>query len=621
MIILFGIYHQYISISSDTTTTLPMSLDLLKGNILLKDWVLGTNNFYFTEIVVYAIGKMLGFSNITLIYWIPGIAWTVLFLCTLKFVEIEKMQRGEMVFFIIAEICLVLIVAPTAAYTLLNANSHNNLYAFLAIYLLLISKYIDKKRTIYLIVSTVLGIALSFSEGVTTMVLIAPMACVCLLQLINKEKQYFALLGSLILTYIGGKGIFVIFDFLGGMETKGLPIGLADFNEIPTRLVEWINQFSVLLGLGTYFNETWNTKKIFATILMIVFVIAIIYYCIKVFKISWKKQFLLMATVINLAACVFTGVVCFHRYVVIGYYFGYILVGLFVLEILRHFNVKKKQIMIVSVGLFILLFASLKLNDIFQQEKKNIDTKELANVIIEKELGNGYADFWCASVISFYTEYDNRIFPVFIGDETGIVRYWELIRRSWYDEKDIHYIITYADSSSIFIDTSTMLELCGEPDEIYSVGQYVLYYWDEDISDYLVNGLDDMRLLPYELSHNEYVEMSDGKEILFPNAIVYGPYDDIEAGVYEVTYLGEGNLDSLIFDVWSGANNKYYEISIVEQTETTIVYMVSITENVSDIEFRLYNNSDEKASYSSVTIIKKGEINDGQNSSINPLLQ
>lgn len=604
MIILFGIYHQYVDISSDTTTTLPMSLDLLRGNLLLSDWVLGTNNFYFTEIVIYAIGKLLGFSNLTLIYWIPGIAWTILFFATLKFLEseIEDAGRLEKIWFVLFEICSVLIIAPTSSYTLLNANSHNNLYAFMMIYLLLISAWIETERLGYLVWASVLGALLCFSEGVTMMTLIAPMLCVCVLNLLKKDnrKTYICTLISLFSSYICGKIIFKIFDLFGGMYTRGLPVGLSDVHEIPGRINAWINQFLVLLGIPTYFDSQWNIKKIVVTVLMILYIIAVFYYTCSFWKLCWKKQFLLFAVCINLAACIFTDVACHHRYIVIGYYFGFFLLGLFFVELCRKLY-HLKTIALSMSTIFILAFAGLKMVDVFSQEKKNINTKQLADIIIDNDLGDGYADFWCASVVSFYTNYDNQILPIYIRDDTGIIRYDELIQRHWYNENNVHYIITYADGRSIFIDTASMLELCGKPDLTYSVGEYELYYWTDDISKYLNNGLADMQLTPYELYHNELVEEYDGKDVLHSGGIVYGPYDDITQGIYKVTYSGE-NMDVLSFDVWSGVKNTNYDISIVEQTETNIVYTVDISDDVSDIEFRLFNNVDEDASYSNVLL-------------------
>lgn len=107
-----------------------------------------------------------------------------------------------------------------------------------------------------------------------------------------------------------------------------------------------------------------------------------------------------------------------------------------------------------------------------------------------------------------------------------------------------------------------------------------------------------------DFNENEYVSVDGESEILYPGAIVYGPYSEIEAGIYKVTYEGT-NLEVATFDVWSGNQNTLYEVDVQEQMEGKIVYTVNIKETVSDIEFRLYNNSDEIFSYSSVVLEKQ----------------
>ena len=65
--------------------------------------------------------------------------------------------------------------------------------------------------------------------------------------------------------------------------------------------------------------------------------------------------------------------------------------------------------------------------------------------------------------------------------------YSELIRKDWYDEKDMHYIISYVDvSRSTFIDEDIMRQLLGDPNQVYEAGPYILYYYNEDLSNYCV---------------------------------------------------------------------------------------------------------------------------------------
>lgn len=65
------------------------------------------------------------------------------------------------------------------------------------------------------------------------------------------------------------------------------------------------------------------------------------------------------------------------------------------------------------------------------------------------------------------------------------LKYPELIKTDWYEEKDIPYIITMTDPPGTFIDDDSMTSMPGEPDRIYKVGAYELWYWNNDISGYV----------------------------------------------------------------------------------------------------------------------------------------
>ena len=107
--------------------------------------------------------------------------------------------------------------------------------------------------------------------------------------------------------------------------------------------------------------------------------------------------------------------------------------------------------------------------------------------------------------------------------------------------------------------------------------------------------------MPQELYQNENVESNKNIEVLHTGAIVYGPYDFLEAGEYLVTVDGS-NLDILDYDVWSCKYNRNYPCNQIVKSDESIKYIVTLDKNVEDIEFRLFNSSDEDASYLSVIL-------------------
>ena len=139
-------YHLKINISSDGTTMFPVAKDLLKGNILLKGWTLGTNNFIFTETVFYAVLMFLGCSYQFMIHFIPAVILSALVVFCLYFfiykdVEMRQENCRKVVLMCGMFVVFAGILTKGVAYTLINPNSHNNLYIFTAVCIVLILNY------------------------------------------------------------------------------------------------------------------------------------------------------------------------------------------------------------------------------------------------------------------------------------------------------------------------------------------------------------------------------------------------------------------------------------------------------------------------------------------------
>lgn len=110
---------------------------------------------------------------------------------------------------------------------------------------------------------------------------------------------------------------------------------------------------------------------------------------------------------------------------------------------------------------------------------------EVAKYLTEHEYGNGYGDFWCASLISCFTDFKLNVMPI-IASEEKLRAYNELIKVTWYEEKDIHYIIVKSnDKQNLFCSKKDTVSVLGEPDQDIVIGAYEVMYWDYDITMYL----------------------------------------------------------------------------------------------------------------------------------------
>ena len=169
----FFILKARVGLSSDSTTFLPMAQDILNGNIWLRGWIVGTNNFHFTETIFYAIGLSLGLSQTFLVRFISSFMYALLVSMVLLWwlkpepTTIGGKINGATWFPFIVGIMLFIIIPFDAAYCLLNPNSHNNLYVFCIICLSLCLKYLESFRKRYLGIYIILASLIAFSESVT----------------------------------------------------------------------------------------------------------------------------------------------------------------------------------------------------------------------------------------------------------------------------------------------------------------------------------------------------------------------------------------------------------------------------------------------------------------------
>ena len=172
-------YHTKVQVSSDTVTMLPVARDFIGGNFLLKHWVLGTNNFFFTETIFYAIGLALGFTEETLIGVITPVFFSMVtvffaYFFIWKEEDYPLLTAGHRAWMAFLYVLVVGISPWPLAYTLLNANSHNNLYLFIGICFLLLLAWTSRGERWMLAVYFALAVPMVFSEGFAVMTLIAP---------------------------------------------------------------------------------------------------------------------------------------------------------------------------------------------------------------------------------------------------------------------------------------------------------------------------------------------------------------------------------------------------------------------------------------------------------------
>ncbi len=91
--------------------------------------------------------------------------------------------------------------------------------------------------------------------------------------------------------------------------------------------------------------------------------------------------------------------------------------------------------------------------------------------------------------------------------------------------------------------------------------------------------------------------------VLTPNTTVFGPYISLEPGSYSICICGNG-LSNADFDTWSASQQANFELENIEASDVKLKFDVNLTEEVTDFEVRLTNNSIEQIIYEQLVILR-----------------
>lgn len=93
---------------------------------------------------------------------------------------------------------------------------------------------------------------------------------------------------------------------------------------------------------------------------------------------------------------------------------------------------------------------------------------------------------------------------------------------------------------------------------------------------------------------NQYLNNGEDTEngrVINIGGISYGPYLSINKGKYKVTIIGE-NMNNASYDVSYEGGKNLLPIEEINRTDTKVEYNIMLDDTLSDLEFRIRNNSD-----------------------------
>ncbi len=216
--------------------------------------------------------------------------------------------------------------------------------------------------------------------------------------------------------------------------------------------------------------------------------------------------------------------------------------------------------------------------------------KQFNQGLIERNLDKGYATYWNAYKNEVFSDLSIRYGGINIINDRKIVPFMWLVDADVFIPGNKPTFLLLDEKENITLSESIPL-IFGEPEEmVYESGQYV-YIFDHDIA-FNMYSLADGVLKPIELYTNDVVIIENGECILPSGACVYGPYERLGAGEYEVTFSGD-HLDQAYCDVQSVRSPEALSYSETVRSGEEVVYDLILTEDVNDIEFRTFNRDSE----------------------------
>lgn len=221
---------------------------------------------------------------------------------------------------------------------------------------------------------------------------------------------------------------------------------------------------------------------------------------------------------------------------------------------------------------------------------------------------SGYSDIFVSGALAPYTEIsrtDSSAVLVFqLSQRTENLEFRNI---NLYSDDDIaisDIVLTPFESMEAAVSSTAELAVqsgkvtdCGELETRYmsALAEDRGFYMNEYDRDSLTRSyIMSQEYMPSSLAVTIGTGMDDnGGLIIQPGAIQYGPFAHLFPGSYQVTFCGEG-FELAEFDIFSGSDPEI-EQERISVDDNQAVYVFSLDQELSDIEFRTFNNESEES--------------------------
>lgn len=509
LLAIYYIYHQNTQlVAADNSSMFQILIDFLHGNYLMKNWIVNTSSYVFTDTIWCMPGILLGIHVPIIMSFCGALfhAGFVSIMLYLLLIDERKNIKGWICAVSVSFIYLMLFgVVPYCGYTIenptylyLNLCGHAGTFLFIAVELLILYKWRESeyKNKIYPVIFTVYGIMGQMSDSMPLMVFFGPLCVYSLYFLVwkgvekNRKKDIFLIVDSFFIVIVASV-LNKMLVWFGGMNILGVGFALYDIHKLPFNIKTAIIKLLILFGYDTKFGISVTPYVVIVCVILFIIMISAAYQIVQAIRSKPDKLGLLLSLSLfaNIAGAliIYTGASdVAARYLLAVPFFGTALVIKFILSVSKNNKVFWSVIaFFITISLWYGIYNLMRLTDL---PNYNDDGEAVAAYIQEKGGGYGYGSLWIYTAISAYTDFESTIIPIrWDGWGAGFYHHDVLINTEWYDQTDIHYVVVQSDENdpySVWGIRSDFIKFAGEPDEDKVFGIYEVLYYEQDLSVY-----------------------------------------------------------------------------------------------------------------------------------------
>lgn len=367
--------------------------------------------------------------------------------------------------------------------------------------------------------------------------------------------------------------------------------------------------FNFLRSVGISFNGSpLLSVSVFLTACSIVLYCVLafgMYYVIKLKIISDSQRITLSYLVVSIIFLAF-------YFIFTGYpaHFHYWFIAIFTIPIVAALCYRlavKNKVLILKYIVCILILSGVIANGFYvygNEIKDKTPIMEVTDYLVDKKCENIVGPFWYAHTVSFLSNAQIKSLAFISSDNLNM--YDWITDRTFYVNNDEPIILILDKAQEQYWlespQKSFLLSLAKTREE---VSGYILYDYAQNPFGFNTLKFGYSNRFNYlNLLYTDKAYLANGGITLVKDAAQYGPYCQADVGAYEVTVRGE-NLNNAVFDVVNTNGQIGNEINYIIQSPEEIKYAFTLTEDVSDLEMRTFNYSDNDIVVRDITLEKQ----------------